>query len=255
MENKKVTINLSTFILSLLLIITIFVGIILFMMNNNKIKNSNSSISQNNKLSDIKNEEVSESNSSNSINNSKNSLDNEFIVQNNKKDNNTPIEKPTTGKESSKTNPLSIGNYGVAYQRTSKTNIDVPVKVTNVTRGNSAKKMVKQYCDSGVSIYRYDEPKEGMEWAVIDYTVDLTNVPATTEGKKVSLDSKITGTGDNTSIKYNNNIYIVSTINMSTKYSKETIAHGKFAAQLPIGCTDYLIVLGTQDKQAFFKGI
>ena len=130
--------------------------------------------------------------------------------------------------------------------------MDVPVKVTKVTRGSRAAQEVKNYCENGSSIYKYEDAKEDMEWAVIEYDVDLTKME---KDSTVTLDRKITGTGDNTSIKYNGIIYIVSTMNMTSGYTKGEIVTCKFAVQLPIGCTDYLIALGSSSStQAFFIG-
>ena len=93
-----------------------------------------------------------------------------------------------------------------------------------------------------------------MEWAVIEYSIDLTKIEEETNAK---LDAKVTGTGNNNSIKYNDTTYMVSTVNMTpNKYTKGNIETCKFAVQLPIGCTDYLIVLGSSSgSQAFFYGI
>lgn len=174
----------------------------------------------------------------------------------NKQDSSSSQAGSITGKASSKSNPLSIGEWGIASKYSSKNSVDVPVKVTNVTRGSSAAQEVKDYCNNKSSFYKYTEPKDGMEWAVVDYTVDLTNIADFGSGEKsLSVTSKISGTGDNTSIKYNGITYIVTTMNINARTSTENIANGQFAVQLPIGCSDYIIVLGDYSQtQAFFKG-
>ena len=157
----------------------------------------------------------------------------------------------TTTKTSSKSNPLSIGEWGYASKYSSKKYIDVPVKVTNVTRGNSAAEQFKEYCNSDFSIYKYENAQSDMEWVIVDYAIDFTN----NDVSSFYLDSKIIGTGNGNSIKYNGKTYIISTYNMTTKNSNENPAKAKFATQLPIGCTDYLIVLGSSSNtQAFFAG-
>lgn len=128
----------------------------------------------------------------------------------------------------------------------------MPDRVTKVTRGVVADKEVQDYCNSGSSIYRYSEPEEGVEWTVIEYEVDLTSFSSNI---RANIDSSITGTGDSKTIKYNGYTYITSTIDMTSGYEHSTIVKGKFAAQLPIGCTDYLIILGSASStQAFFIG-
>ena len=158
------------------------------------------------------------------------------------------------GKASTQANPLKIGEWGIASKYSSGEYVDIPVKVTNVTRGSEAVAKIKAYCDNS-SVYKYTEPKEGMEWAVIDYTVDLTNLTALYSGKPAKISSKIRGTGDNSSIRYNGKTYILTTMDMSESYSKEDIANGSFAVSLPIGCTEYTIAMGEYSHtNAFFAG-
>lgn len=172
--------------------------------------------------------------------------------------NNTTTGNQTTnpvsnvGKASTKANPLSLNDWGIASQYSSGSYIDIPTRVTKVTRGANAAKEVKAYCDSGSSIYKYSEPKQGMEWAVIDYDVDLTKVSNDTSAR---LYSSVAGTGDNRNIKYNGTTYIVTTMGMTSEYDKGKVVNSRFAVQLPIDCTDYIIVLGSLDHtQAFFAG-
>ena len=248
MEDKKITISLTTVIIIVVIIGVLILGGISFIIYNNynlaqhqyankniNNANSNGQTSSNNYLN------IDNSSASNDSSNQQNSS----ITQN----------ISINGETSSKSSPLDIGSWGIASKYSSENYIDVPVKVVNVTRGNSAAQMVKNYCNSRYSIYKYEDAKEGMEWAVIDYTVDLTDIEGYSMGKDIRVDSKITGTGDNTSIHYKDNVYIVSTMNMTSGYSQEDVANGQFAVQLPIGCTDYLIVLGSSSStQAFFIG-
>ncbi len=159
-------------------------------------------------------------------------------------------------KESSKDSPIEFGEYGMASRYSKSEYVDVPVKLTNITRGEEAAKIVKEYCENGSSIYKYTEPKTNMEWAVIEYQADLTNVYEYTMGRSVRVDSAIKGIGGG-SLKYNDVTYFLSTVDMSESYSKKTIANGKFAVQLPVGCTDYMIVMGSSISsatKAYFKG-
>lgn len=251
MENNKVTLSLTTIIIIAVIIGALLLGIISFIVYNSMNKNDDSILSQTQNTEQTQtpstlNEQM---NKTNNI-----PLTNSGMANNN--NNNSSQSSSVTGKSSSKSNPLSIGEWGLASKYSSGNYVDVSVKVTNVTRGNSATQMVKNYCNNGSSIYRYEDAKDGMEWAVVDYVVDLSKIEAYSSGDKpIKVDSKVTGTGNNTSIKYNGNTYIVSTMNMTSGNSKENIANGQFAVQLPIGCTDYLIVLGSSSHtQAFFNG-
>lgn len=256
MENNKISISLTTIIIIAVIVGALILGIISFIVYNNINKDNNSTLSQTQDTKQTQNPSTlnGQANNSNnsSLNNSETANNNNNSAQQNIS---SSQSSSVTGKSSSKSNPLSIGEWGLASKYSSSDYVDVPVKVTNVTRGNSATQMVKDYCNSGSSIYKYEDAKDGMEWAVIDYTVDLTNIKGYSTGKDIKVDSKITGTGNNNSIKYNGATYIVSTMNMTSRYSKENIANGQFAVQLPIGCTDYLIALGSSSHtQAFFNG-
>lgn len=257
MENNKISISLTTIIIIATIVGALILGIISFIVYNNINTDNNSTLSQTQDTEQTQNPSTLNGQANNSNNSSLNNSETTNKNNNNSAQQNTSSSQSSsvTGKSSSKSNPLSIGEWGLASKYSSSDYVDVPVKVTNVTRGNSATQMVKDYCNNGSSIYKYEDAKDGMEWAVIDYTVDLTNIKGYSTGKDIKVDSKITGTGDNTSIKYNGATYIVSTMNMTSGYSKENIANGQFAVQLPIGCTDYLIALGSSSHtQAFFNG-
>lgn len=261
MENKKITISLTTVIIITVIISVLIIGVISLIIYNkiNKDNNANFSEAQYTQQNLNTSNLTEQTNNNSSLNNTNfvdnynsSSMSNAGSTQQNSSSTQTT---PVTGEASSKSNPLSIGQWGIASKYSSGNYVDVPVKVTNVTRGNSATQIIKNYCNSSSSIYKYEDAKEGMEWAVIDYTVDLTNIEGYSMGKDIKIDSKITGTGDNTSIHYNDTVYAVSTVNMTSGYSKENIANGQFAVQLPIGCTDYLIALGSASHtQAFFIG-
>ena len=255
--------NKNTVIIILVIIVALLLGLLSFFIydkmnteTNNSIVAENDNNKQNESIYDREDDdEVIAKDDDNEINNSQVSDDSEN-TSSNEDEENTPSSSTSnsvTGKSSSKQNPLAIGEWGISSRYLSGEYVDVPAKVTNVTRGSSAAQEVKQYLTSGSSIYKYEDAKEGMEWAVIEYNIDLTQVEKETTAK---LDSKVTGTGDNSSIKYNGTTYIVSTVNMTpNKYTKGSIETCKFAVQLPIGCTDYLIVLGSSSgSQAFFTG-
>ena len=267
MENNKITINLNTVIIIAVIIGALILGLISYFIYDNMNKEENNSIiaeNDNNKQSESILDDADDNDNDEDSDITDN---NSQIIDNSQKPSNTTKDKETTnsstpnqtttnsatGKPSSKQSPLAIGEWGISSRYLSGEYVDVPAKVTNVTRGSSAAQEVKQYLTSGSSIYKYEDAKEGMEWAVIEYSIDLTQVEKETTAK---LDTKVTGTGDNTSIKYNGTTYIVSTVNMTpNNYTKGSIETCKFAVQLPIGCTDYLIVLGSSSgSQAFFTG-
>lgn len=181
-----------------------------------------------------------------------------FIGKAGDSDESTPNENKSdiVTKESSQDTPIEFGQWGMGSRYSKGEYVDVPVKLTNITRGDEAAKMLKEYCENSKSIYKYSEPKINMEWAVIEYQADLTNVYEYTMGRSIRIDSAIKGIGGG-SLKYNDITYFLSTVDMSESYSKETLANGKFAVQLPVGCTDYMIVMGSSYSSAtktYFKG-
>ncbi len=240
MDNKKISISLTTVIIIAIIIIALIIGLISFFIYNKMDTESNN---DNNKQSEShldNNDDVITNNNSQVPNNSGNIPS-------------SSTSNSATGKASSKQNPLAIGEWGISSKYISSKYVDIPTRITNVTRGSSAAQEVKQYLTSGSSIYKYEDAKEGMEWAVIEYDIDLTQIERETTA---DLYTSVTGTGDNRSIKYNGTIYILSTVNMTpNNYTKGNIETCKFAVQLPIGCTDYLIVLGSSPgSQAYFIG-
>lgn len=253
MEDNKISISLTTVIRIAIVIGALILGLISFFIYDKMNAGSNNSVISDN--DNKQSENLLDNNDDVVINNddSKETNNNSQVSNNYENTSSSSTSNSVTGKSSSKQNPLAIGEWGISSRYLSGEYVDVPARVTNVTRGSSAAQEVKQYLTSGSSIYKYEDAKEGMEWAVIEYNIDLTQIEKETTAK---LDAKITGTGDNTSIKYNGSTYIVSTVNMTpNNYTKGNIETCKFAVQLPIGCTDYLIVLGSSSgSQAFFVG-
>lgn len=179
----------------------------------------------------------------------------EFTKQDDNKEDESKNSSITKTKESSEDSLLAFGEWGNASRYSKSEYVDVPVKLTNITRGEEAAKILKEYCESKKT-YKYTDPKINMEWVIIEYQADLTNVYEYTMGRSVRVDSKIQAIGGG-SLKYNDVTYFLTTTDMSESYSKETIANGKFAVQLPVGCKDYMIVMGSSSSEAtkaYFRG-
>lgn len=252
MEDNKISISLTTVIIAII-IGALILGLISFFIYDKINAESNNSVIADNDNKQSKN--LLDNNDDVVINNDDNEeTNNNSQVSNNYENaSSSSTSNSATGKSSSKQNPLAIGEWGISSKYVLGEYVNVPAKVTKVTRGTSAAQELEDYLTSGSSIYKYEDAKDGMEWAVIEYNIDLTQIEKETTAK---LDTKVTGTGDNTPIKYNGTTYIVSTVNMTpNNYTKGNIETCKFAVQLPIGCTDYLIVLGSSSgSQAFFTG-
>ena len=231
----------------------IFGGILLFSKNsvNNTIKNTSTISSyKRNELNDISN---SIKNNLNSINNTLNNVTNNTA---NNTTNNTTATNSVNAKSSTQKEPLAKGEWGISskYSTQSKSYDNVYVKVTNFTRGDEAKKIVQDFTNSS-SFYKYQEPKEGLEWVVVEYDVDFSDYQMSSLGTNSDVTTSLKGVGTG-GVKYNGTSYILTTINIASRdYSKDKNQKGKVAFQMPKGCSDYVIEFGPYGKTlAYFKG-
>ncbi len=252
-NDNKISISLTTVIIIAVCIGALILGIICYFIFENNVSKNEEKLDTGllNTTSQVNNLLSNSSSVSNTIDNDNSNVEvNTSINQNNTSS--IPESSSVNAKTSSKSNPLSVGEWGIASKYVSGEYVDIPARVTNITRGTQAAQEYKNYCENGSSIYKYEDAKEEMEWAIVEYEVDLTSFSSDTS---VILDKKISGTGDNTSIKYNNSTYIVSTANMTSGYASGKVVTAKFATQLPIGCSEYVIVLGSSSgTQAFIMG-
>ena len=254
-------------------------GTVYFFLNQKDDNNNKSSETTNNTTNETTNIATNNSVEDNEIegnNTNGGSLLNGLFGKKNdeKNDNNTitpnTSNNPATStnvKESSQQNPLSLGEWGKASKFVSEylsevykdvDYTDVPVSVTKITRGSEAEKIVKEWFNNQ-TYYKYEDPKTNMEWAVVDYKVDLTGLKfdEKTIGTDIDIYSHVTGTNGG-GIKYKDVSYIVSTKDISSSERVKTpgVYEGRFIVTLPTGCSDYIIELGNSYNGAisYFKG-
>lgn len=280
MEENKIKISFTAFIIIAVAIASLLVGIISYAIHNNSNKNYKYAESDNKGASQSSNILESNKENSNKSKNSKNSLNENLnnnsstensntISSNNEKSNSITQKEAINGKTSSISNPLSVGEWGIAskrdYNSSEKQNVDIPIKITNIIRGKTAGNKLKEYLKD--SVYKYEEPDDGLEYCIVEYSVDLSKLtPSKSGSKSISLSSKIgksTGGYDDTSLgtfKDGNKTYITNNIDITyyvygQRTTKEDFANGAFAGCMPIGETDYIIAFGEKDgSMAFFKG-
>ena len=256
-KKSKAPIIILVVIIVLLLFGCLISGIAFFGIKfyNENIKDIVTENKVNSIVNDIRNSNTTNKNNTtrNTTSNSiRNSLANNTVQ-------NTTTNNIITGdaKTSTKEAPISKGEWGIAskYSTETKGYENVRVKVTNFTRGEDAKKAVQDYINSGSSIYKYQEPKEGLEWLVIDYDVDFADYTMSSVGANGDLSGKIEGL-TSSSIKYNGVTYITSTIFIGPRdYVKTKNTTGRLATQVPVGCSDYIVTFGAYNEtKAFFKG-
>ncbi len=252
-KKSKAPIIVVVVIIVLLLLGCLITGIAFFGIKfyNENIKN----IVTENKVNSITNDIVNSntiSRNNTTSNTIRNSLANNTVE-------NTTTNNIVTGdaKTSTKEAPISKGEWGIAskYSTETKGYENVKVKVTNFTRGEEAKRVVQDYMSSGSSIYKYQEPKEGLEWLIIDYDVDFADYTMPSVGANGDVSGKVEGL-TSSSIKYNGVTYITSTIFIGPRdYVKTKNTTGRLATQVPVGCSDYIVTFGAYNEtKAFFKG-
>ena len=282
MENNKLKISFTTFIIIIIavMVVSLLIGIISYAVHSNSKNNYKHEIADNRSASQISNSLKTNREDTNNYQNSKNSFnetsnndktDNSNTISNNNtsKPDSTTHEEPVNSKASSIANPLSIGEWGIAskkdYNSNTKQNVDIPVKITNITRGKMAQEKLKEYLKDG--FYKYEEPKEGLEYCIVEYSVDLSKLtPGKYGSRSISLTSKMgksTGGYDDDSLgafKNGNVTYITNNLDITyyvygQSSTKDNSANGAFVGYIPVGETDYLISFGEKDgTKAFFKG-
>ncbi|MDO5556772.1 MAG: hypothetical protein Q4G05_00805 [Clostridia bacterium] len=168
-------------------------------------------------------------------------------------DTNINIDQP---KNSSKMETLKVGEWGIASKLESNDYKSVNVRVSNIQRGTSAERIIKSWSESNSDRFIFTEALNKMEWVLIEYEIDLSNIKMSEKGNTVGLALNIEGLGNNTSIKYDNKIYNITVFDLNKdEYINDKIATGRYSMQLPKGCTDYTIILGDNTSQrAFIKG-
>lgn len=155
----------------------------------------------------------------------------------------------SSAKVSSVEQPLGMNEWGLAGKYILGNYVDVPVRITKVTRGNNVEAGIKKWFDNQ-NVYKYKEPENGLEWAIVNYQVDFSNVN-TNDFVTKEINSEIKGI-DSIGVKYNNRSYIVSTTYTSDRDAVKNSGtyEAQFITQLPTGCTDYLIGMGSSYEGA-----
>ena len=147
-EKKKTNVGLivTIIILSVIIVIGLFVGLGIFVFNKFKATLNNTPINDitsmiqegENQLADA------EATLNNSLENA--GLNDVFGTLTNAVDNGTTVQPSSNARTSSLENPLKVGEWGIAskYNTNTRSDQNVNVKVTNIIRGDEAKKMAQE---------------------------------------------------------------------------------------------------------------
>lgn len=153
--------------------------------------------------------------------------------------------------------PLGMNEWGLAGKYISGNYKDIPVRITKVTRGSGIEENVKKWFENQ-SFYKYSDPEDGLEWAVVNYQIDLSNIDVNNNNVDKEINVEMRGT-NSSGIRYNNKSFIVTAVYASDKEEVKSaeVYEAQFITQLPVGCTDYLIGMGRSYEGAgstsFFK--
>ena len=187
----------------------------------------------------------------NELNTVSNALSN--ITSNNTTETNTTTPSTSTvdSKSSTVASPAKIGEWTTAASYKDGNYVDTPVRIDKVTRGADAEEIIKK---AGQKVSTL---KEGVEYLVIDYSVDTADLKSYSWGKSLSgLYFYVKG-NDGNILKYDNKTWsFIGGGNLeSTSSIKTDIYSGKYMLQVPKGCTDYLIQAKASDGTiAYIKG-
>lgn len=164
-------------------------------------------------------------------------------------------DKPKTEK-SSANKPLDLGEWGVCGKYCVKTSKyeDVPVKVTEILRGEDAEKEIKALAEKNIS-YEYKEAETGKEWVAIKYELWLDEFSVDKAGTDKSITAEITGKNGGTLTLEENKYYTTAITLTDGEYVYDGTAEGLIIFMLPKNLTDYTVVLGEYDEtRAYFSG-
>ena len=169
----------------------------------------------------------------------------------------TPVNKPDweLKETSSLENPLIVGDATSInrYIDDIKVYETLNLKLSKIYRGEESLNIAKQYEDG--STVRFEKPQEGIEYVVIEYEIYVPMESKTT-GTLTNLPIEIRGLTTN-GVIHNNKSYIISTwcVNDGGTAGADMVVKCQEIFQMPVGCTDYYIVFGTQGQNpATYKG-
>lgn len=158
--------------------------------------------------------------------------------------------------ESSIENPLLTGKATniARYLDDTKTYELLQMKVTNFYRGSDAERIANEY-EERTSI-RFEKPQEDLsEYVVVEYQVYVPN-DVRTSNTTVNLPMEVRGK-ESTGVVFNNTPYVIFNwcIETGGTTGAGNIVTCREIFQMPIGCTEYYLVFGTQGESvAIYRG-
>ncbi len=144
---------------------------------------------------------------------------------------------------------IPLGQWGIASKYSTKDQKyeDVYVGVEKVCRGVDAETIINEYMEENEYL-TYKDPQEGMEWLVVEYVIFFGDYAMNQNGANSDIKTRIKGYGDNENIVIGNKTYEITTQDISDRdYTKNERIVGRFAAQIPIECKEFVVVFGDEN--------
>ena len=164
-------------------------------------------------------------------------------------------ESKITTASSSIHSPLEVDTWGIAAKYCTKTGgyVNVPVRITKISHGNSAKETVKNFTKNSAA-YTYTEPEKNIEWVTAEYELSLDDFPVDSGGADTSITAFVTGK-DGEMLKNGDQLFGTAVMNITDgKYYHDGTVTGTLAYMLPENNRDYVITLGEHEEtQTFFS--
>lgn len=157
---------------------------------------------------------------------------------------------------SSPTSPLKTKEWGSAakFSVSEQKYYNVPVRIVGVEYGLSADKTVKMALENKKGVQQYSAAKDGEQWVVAEYEMNLDGFPVDERGADPAVSSFVIS-GESDYITFNGKKFSPVTVSLTDDefYFMGTVK-GKVAFILPEKCSDYILALGEYgETQAFFS--
>lgn len=176
----------------------------------------------------------------------------------------TTTSTSTEAKASSVQAPAEIGQISIASKPTEKepiVNRDVKISLTNVIRGDEAKKLADEFNSQHTAVKISPLDSSLLEYAVGEYSVTIPeDFPHDDIQPGIKIHSDIKG-NDGEGLTYDGVLYCTTPFDINSNETEDIVLKpnkpekGRFVFTIPKGCTNYLVEFGEFDgTKAYFKG-
>lgn len=163
------------------------------------------------------------------------------------------LEANTEAKESNgsiETQVREIGDTGIVHALSNNgQELEIAyLTVNNLYTGEEAMDIIKKYCNSGESLYTYEEAPAGYSWHVIEYTTDTAPEDLYIDIRLQGLDGELIKYRGDTVPERTHDIYAY-VIETKNGYEKQYCYYA-----VPDECTEYILTCGVEIKNVIGVG-